>query len=126
MSKEELRLIPINPFTERQRQIIGCALRGKSSIEEIADELGIARETVKHHIGGKDDQSLKPTISQLGIYGIIEQFYGTRPHRLAEAIGMLMGDLIVSNVAPPEIRANILQKSIELGLFPIANNTDLK
>jgi len=89
--RECLKLTPINPFTPDQQKIIQLVLNGHSR-REIASEIGMSINTLKNYIEGR------PKHNSPGIYGIMEKAYGTRPHGMDEAIGIIGGDVIIPQI----------------------------
>lgn len=73
-----LKLTGKDNFTPRQREIAKRYMNGQS-MKEIAEELGISEQTVKLHLGGSG--TYDGSKSSKGVYGLIEESSGERPHK---------------------------------------------
>lgn len=106
---KEFNLIPINPFTRRQEDVIRQILAGNTSRKEISSILGVSPYTIASQINGsisyEDVPSIPPTNkSRLGIKGIIQLLTGNRPYDINGILSALLGDVILESSAPPPTR----------------------
>lgn len=98
MSKE-FKLVPINPFTPRQAEVIDLMTQGVRTNKDIAHQMGISAGTVKifykgHQRLSPQDLGITQTKSDLGIFGIVERAKGIRPTK-GNLITRLLGDVIL-------------------------------
>lgn len=91
--RERLKLTPINPFTQRQGQVLQGLADGKS-LQEIADALGITKKTVATHLYGGKVTGEKPQVIK-GVYNVVEEITGKRPVDKTQLITRLIGDVLL-------------------------------
>ncbi|PIS08960.1 hypothetical protein COT75_03795 [Candidatus Beckwithbacteria bacterium CG10_big_fil_rev_8_21_14_0_10_34_10] len=97
------QLVPINPFTPRQREVIECILKGLTSYEKIASDLGISYKTVENHFLGTTEGEIEEhspdrsltlrNRAGIGIFGIVEEL-NRRPGDMADLVSLLMDDVV--------------------------------
>lgn len=88
--KYNLVLQEENPFTPAQKRIINTIIGGtKTSYKEIAQSLGRTPRTIRNEINGTTSKPGFPK-SSVGIFGVTENFIGTRPKTLIDLIWILL------------------------------------